>query len=217
MVIALLLYVLADIAVISLLITKHRYDQRRDSIKHRILVIGADNLAVGRAIAGLLRDAGVRTFSRTSRPGRLTLPSGDEASIERTKLVHMPDWSRLLRSFAVRRADAVVYSRSGLSGSWRRKLEITFFKPNLLVVAGSISGDASYVAPKDAIIIRQSPTTHITDAVAQQLGLQAPPQRTSSLPIDEQPLLVYTTKTKVRQRLHTILDKLDASHLAHEK
>lgn len=109
-----LFYIIYTIAAISLLAGKYRFDRARNSIPHRIAIIGSSpNPSLTGAITAIIGSSGLHTYGAidgASKPsGTILLPDGTRARLISASRLKSRTLIRLVWSFARRGADAVVY------------------------------------------------------------------------------------------------------------
>lgn len=124
-----LFYIVYTIVAISLLIGKYRFDRARNSISHRIAIIGSSpHPGLSGAIAAIIGSSGLHTFGaidEAAKPsGTILLPDGTRARLTSASRFMSRTIVRLIWSFARRGADVVIYeARAGSRAlRWLRPL-----------------------------------------------------------------------------------------------
>lgn len=138
MLVLVLSYLLLSIAGVVLLSSKHSFDRQRDSIDYRIHVRGIQGkTTVTRYLTAILRDSGLRAFGTTAgSASRVILPNGEDAVIRRRRLA-IHGQLRLIRSFATRRAQAVVVECMGLKRSYQAWLGSKAMASQIVVITNA--------------------------------------------------------------------------------
>ncbi len=149
---SIVLVVCAILVVItaSMLLAKRRFTQKRDGVKHRIHISGeSGRTTVARYTAAILRDAGVRTFGKTTgAAGRVILPDGQDAIISRHGYSRLAAQLRVVRSFASRRAEAMVIESTANKPGYRQWLESKALNSHIVVITNLRIGRHDIVSSK---------------------------------------------------------------------
>ena len=105
-----LCYLTLAAAISGLHLSRRRFDTQRDSVPYRIHVHGSQGTStVTRYITAILREHGLRTFGKTAgAAARVIMPTGEDAALKRRHALVLSEQLRLVRSFAARKAQAVV-------------------------------------------------------------------------------------------------------------
>lgn len=171
-----LCYLTLVTAITSLFFNKRRFDAQRDSVTYRIHVTGAHGTsAITRSIAAILRDHGLRTFGRiawTPDAGitaRVIMPTGEDAALKGRRMPALGEYLQLVRSFAARKAEAIVIESTITKPRYQAWLEhrvlhshimvITRMTPNQCLASHELIGLAQNVAaaiPRNALVITAS-------------------------------------------------------------
>ncbi len=136
--------------VVSIMWAKQRFTQKRDGIKHRIHISGeGGRTIVARYTAAILRDAGVRTFGKTTgAAGRVILPDGQDAVVSRHGYPRLAAQLRMVRSFASRRAEAMVIESASSKPGYRQWLEGKALNSQIVVITNLRIGRRDIVSSR---------------------------------------------------------------------
>lgn len=109
-----LFYIVYAIAAICLLACKYRFDRARNSIPHRIAIIGSSpSPELTGAITAIVSSSGLHTYGAidgtAEQTGNIILPDGSRARLTSASRFKSRTLVRLVWSFARRGADAVIY------------------------------------------------------------------------------------------------------------
>jgi gamma-polyglutamate synthase len=136
MVMLALCYVVLELFIAILVTNKLSFDKTRDSIRYRIHVNGIRGKStVTRYTAAILRDAGIRTFGKTTgTAARVIMPNGEDAIIQRRGYPNVNEQLRMIRSFAARKAEAVVMECMAINPDYQDWLESKVMRSQIVII-----------------------------------------------------------------------------------
>ncbi len=129
-------YVVLELFVAILIANKLSFDKTRNSIRYRIHVNGIRGKStVTRYTAAILRDAGIRTFGKTTgTAARVIMPDGQDAMIQRRGYPNVNEQLRMIRSFAARKAQAVVMECMAINPDYQDWLESKVMHSQIVII-----------------------------------------------------------------------------------
>ncbi len=129
-------YAVLELFAAVLIANKLSFDKSRDSIRYRIHVNGIRGKStVTRYTAAILRDAGIRTYGKTTgTAARVIMPDGQDAAIQRRGLPNVNEQLRMIRSFAARKAEAVVVECMAINPDYQDWLENKVMRSQIVII-----------------------------------------------------------------------------------
>lgn len=122
--------------IASLLYKKRHFDELRDSISYRIHVNGIrGKSSVARYVAAILRDAGLRTYGKTTgTAARVILPNGHDAAIPRPGYANVSEQIGMISSFAEDDAQAIVMECMAINPDYQDWLESKLMHSQIAII-----------------------------------------------------------------------------------
>lgn len=167
-----------------LLYDKRRFDKDRDSIPHRIHVNGIrGKSSVTRYVAAVLRDAGLKTYAKTTgTEARVILANALDAAIARPGHANVNEQVGIIRSFAARKAQAIVMECMAINPDYQDWLESKVMHSQITIITNvridhqeemgetltDIAHSLSRSIPRDGIVITADSQLEVLDIFAQE-------------------------------------------------